>query len=866
MVDKKNGVVYIDAGDTIASVSKACGITAEEFVSLNSKYISTVYDSLDPFVGKPFTYKLDVKTTSNTVEITGFGLQYGTTRTLYLTWAWDHENNKIDHYQVIWSYKTTDLTYNGNVIWYEASNTNVDDALKQNSFNAPENAIAVKVKVRPVTGKDNKDGNGENTEGSYGWTKELEHYFKFDPPAKPSSAPSVTINKYKLTAELNGYYPVCDNCGMREYEAHQCTDPSGVHAFTTQIEFQVVKDDKTIVNTGKASIYTGRATYACNIGAGSLYKVRCRAVRSTLKSDWTDFCSNEKSLPTAPSFNSITVLSKDSVKFEWTKVNSADSYVIQYTTKQEYFDSEGGEVSSITVANDLESTDTVVSRTVYNLATGGTYYVRICAVVDGGGESKWSSVESFILGTKPESPTTWSSTNSVIIGEALNLYWIHNSKDGSSQTYAELELTINGEKQDPIKIRNTTDEELKDKTSVYNYPTDNLDDGAKVEWRVRTAGVLIDDNDDPAYGEWSIMRTVNIYAPPVLTLALTDNLGQDLETLTSFPFNAVCSVMNTANQEPIGYYLTITSNSNYTTIDNTGHDKVISEDTVVYSKYFDKNVSNLIIPLSANDVDLENNANYTVTCTVSMNSGLKAESSATFSVGWDTTTYSPFADIAIDKENLSAYIRPYSNGGDDVLLSVYRREFDGSFMELGSELENSKNIFITDPHPALDYARYRIVAKEKATGAISYSDVHLPVGEKAIIIQWDAQWHDFEATENKLENSPTIGSILRLPYNIDVSDSYTPEVSLVNYIGRSHPVSYYGTHIGQTSSWSTAIPKDDKETLYALRKLAIWMGDVYVREPSGSGYWANITVSFSQTHCEVTIPVTLNIKRVEGGV
>ena len=62
------------------------------------------------------------------------------------------------------------------------------------------------------------------------------------------------------------------------------------------------------------------------------------------------------------------------------------------------------------------------------------------------------------------------------------------------------------------------------------------------------------------------------------------------------------------------------------------------------------------------------------------------------------------------------------------------------------------------------------------------------------------------------------------------------------------------------------IDKSDEETLYALRRLAKWMGDVYVREPSGSGYWANASVSISQKHCEVTIPVTLNITRVEGGV
>ena len=44
------------------------------------------------------------------------------------------------------------------------------------------------------------------------------------------------------------------------------------------------------------------------------------------------------------------------------------------------------------------------------------------------------------------------------------------------------------------------------------------------------------------------------------------------------------------------------------------------------------------------------------------------------------------------------------------------------------------------------------------------------------------------------------------------------------------------------------------------------MGDVYVREPSGSGYWANIKVSYNQKHCALTIPVTLNITRVEGGM
>ena len=108
--------------------------------------------------------------------------------------------------------------------------------------------------------------------------------------------------------------------------------------------------------------------------------------------------------------------------------------------------------------------------------------------------------------------------------------------------------------------------------------------------------------------------------------------------------------------------------------------------------------------------------------------------------------------------------------------------------------------------------------------------------------------------------------MLKLPYNIDISDTNDIDVTMVEYIGRSHPVSYYGTQLGVTSTWNVEIDKRDKNTLYGLRKIAIYKEDVNVREPSGSGYWANVKVSFSQKHCELTIPVTLDITRVEGGI
>lgn len=107
--------------------------------------------------------------------------------------------------------------------------------------------------------------------------------------------------------------------------------------------------------------------------------------------------------------------------------------------------------------------------------------------------------------------------------------------------------------------------------------------------------------------------------------------------------------------------------------------------------------------------------------------------------------------------------------------------------------------------------------------------------------------------------------MIRLPFNIKTTDENDQDVSLVKYIGRKNPVSYYGTQQGITSTWNTDIPKYDDDVVYALRKLAIYPGDVYVREPSGQGYWASISVSFSHSYDSLTIPVTFSITKVEGG-
>lgn len=816
-----NTTYTVKKGDTLSEIAQAKGTTVAKLVELNH-----IVDPNFIVVGQVLiisgTAAKVKKNKTSKAKVVTFGLQSNTDRTMCAVWQWDRTNT--ENYQMRWYYNT------GDGVWFIGEETTTTQ--KQATYEAPANAIQIKFTVMPVS----KKRTVRKKETSYwtaSWSTTQFYDFINNPPSVPQ-VPTVTIEDYKLTAKL-------ENLDVN----------------ATSIHFKVVQDDTVVYKISDTTINTttNSAQYACMVTAGSSYKVACRSARGTLYSDWSEFSSETVTIPNAPpTVTTCKANSETSVYLEWPSVATATSYSIEYTTKREYFDGS----NATTKIYGVEFTHYEIT----GLESGHEYFFRVRAT-NSAGDSGWSGIKSVVVGDEPSAPTTWSSTTTAITGESLYLYWVHNATDESSQTKAELELIIDGVTE-TYTIQNSTDEDEKDKTSVYSIDTSAYKEGSKIQWRVRTAGVTL------VYGEWSIQRTIDIYAPPTLAMSVEDSNGNVLTQITSFPFY-ISALAGPKTQAPIGYHVSISANEMYETVDDIGNTKVVSKGEEIYSKYFDIS-SALLVELSANNIDLENNISYTVTVIVTMNSGLNAESTSTISVAWTDMEYEPNAEIGIDYDNISAYIHPYCVDEDDNLieglyLSVYRREFDGSFTEIIKNADNSDSLFVTDPHPALDYARYRIVATSKTTGAVSYCDLAgYPVGETSIVLQWDEKWTTFDTTNSDELAEPTwSGSLLKLPYNVDVSDAHDADVTTVEYIGRKHPVSYYGTQLGETATWNVAIEKSDKDTLYAIRRLATWMGDVYVREPSGSGYWANVSVSFNQKHRELTIPVTLTLTRVEGG-
>lgn len=833
-------------------------------------------------------------TPTGTVSNLQMGLLTTSEDTLYAFWSNSKEKDTAS-YKLLWTYTTL-----SGVELIDGPKTNTVDedypaASRQVQYPIPSGATKVKLKVLPVAKTEDNNGS-ESAKYNGKWSKEVS--YTVTNPLEVPKTPSLVRdeqNGLKLTAELENLDIEADG-----------------------IQFRLVKDDTKVVETTKAISINKTTNYVSyswsQVDTGSEYKVCCRAVKGKLYSDWSAYSSGVSTIPAKPGrAPTVTATDETTVYATWDAVKAATGYDLQYTTDKKYFDT-----------SDKVTTKSVTDGTAYyvtDMESGKEYFFRLRAK-NSAGESGWTDIVSVIIGEAPAAPTTWSSTTTAIVGEKVILYWVHNSEDGSSETKAKLQLYINGSLLKELVIENTAIGDDKDLTKYYEFDTSPYTEGTTLQWQVQTMGITNE------YGDWSVQRTVDIYAQPTLNLRITDNNGDLISEISAFPIH-IAALPGPETQNPIGYHLSVTADTMYETVDRIGNEIVVNAGDEVYSQHFDTKMD-LEVTLSAGDIDLEQNISYTITCTVTMDSGLNAEKSITMPVTWSEEMYTPNASIGIDTDSYTAYITPYcesthiayrvvafenyeyvltdtvvyyaygepiedgytttgervyegvdgegneiyfcqveeTESVENVFLSVYRREFDGSFTEIASGIPNSKSTTVTDPHPSLDFARYRIVATSAETGAVGYYDMPgYPVGGNAVIIQWDEAWTNFEvAIDEELAQPPWSGSLLMLPYNIDVSDSHDTDVSLIEYIGRSRPVSYYGTHLGEKSTWNLSIDKSDKETLYALRRLAIWMGDVYVREPSGSGYWAHVSVSFSQKHKDVTIPVTLDITRVEGGV
>ena len=560
----------------------------------------------------PVTNNTKVSLKSTTVTITAFGLQADTDRTFFATWDWD--GPYTDKFEVRWFYRTeNNIRFTG----HSGSVDNIDNSQPQSTYNAPTNATHIYFQVKPIA-QTHKVNDSDVEWWTANWSTEKVYNISDLPPAKPSN-PTVTLEDYTLKVEV-----------------------TGVPEDVTSVEFQIIQNDTTVYKVGSSSNLTSIAKFSCNVTPGYDYKVRCRAVKNGQYSEWTDYSNNVQTKPSKPAqINEIRALSGTSLTLNWSESTNAETYELEYATKLEYL----GMSNASTTVNDITGPRYILT----GLGSGEKYFIRVRAS-NAQGKSDWTEAVSIILGSVPAAPTTWSSTTTVIVGEEMKLYWMHNSKDGSKETIAEIECIINNDPPTRVQVFKTN---FSDDVSYYYLITRTLTEGATIRWKVRTAGVTGE------YGPWSATRMISVYAPPSLALTIREpSTYTILNEITRFPFYIIAS-SGPSSQTPIGYHLSVISKDSYETVDNLGNVKMVAAGQEIMSKFYDINKHTLTVEVTPGDIDLENNCRYELQCTVTMDSGLTEEDTISFKVSFVETEYFPTAEILFNRNTISTHIRPY---------------------------------------------------------------------------------------------------------------------------------------------------------------------------------------------------------------
>lgn len=667
---------------------------------------------------------------------------------------------------------------------------------------------------------------------------------------------------------------------------------------TTQVKWEVrtVSYFDTEANSEKSGVtthYSGRdavnndSVLTTPAVRGS--RVQVRAIgrnASKQSSNWSNWSNLLTAIPLKQRI-SCTAQSETAIAVSWvtdgaaTHQTYADSWQVQYAQVDEVFDE-----SKLQWQDGQETKIGEGWACVQSVTTGHLYAFRLRgstsqAQISGDtGYGEWSEIVRCGTGSKPDAPTTFQLYDVISAGETQVLGWAHNCEDNSKSQASRIKF------KDNVLPEQVFNEEDKAFVNLTSSDTLGIPDGTEVVWFAATKSY------HPDWSDWSDAKSFMCYQPPSCTVSLSHDgdLVDSFNPLTSFPLH-VSALVGSPSQKPVSWSVSVSTTEDTEYTDVYDETRFVPAGTVVYQKTFESGEDPLEHDIAVGDVDFDGASTYTLSVTVATDSGLSATSEpATFAVDWDAGEVpEPDAVTEIDESTLTATLIPYcmafyadSEGNEqqydyepgvaaeryqqNVLLSVYRIESDGSFTLLKDKIVNSGTYGVVDPHPALTDGGYRIVATDQSTGAQAFTDTEgIDFECASIVINWDESWNQGYGLldEDDTSGSEYTGRILELPYNIQTSEQGAKDNGLVQYIGRKAPVSYYGTQQGRTASWSVDIERNDSDTLASLRELQVYMGDCYVREPFGGGYWANVDVSFNTDYKSLAIPVTLDITKVD---
>ena len=569
-----------------------------------------------------------------------------------------------------------------------------------------------------------------------------------------------------------------------------------------------------------------------NLARGKKIYLRAR-VQTTRNekraSEWqykTDMGGGEESAvvgetkPKKPMGVYANAVDNTSVEVAWDRADGADTYTVEYVPDNKaYFNTNPSLIS--------RQEGIVATRfTPIDLESGKTYFFRVSAVNDSG-ESPWSEIVKAKTSSPPEAPTLYPTKQAYMYGEVAVLRWLHNLTDGSEQTSAE--VRVNGNLYQTVE-----GSEMRVELPLL----DGFHDGDTVKWRVRTKGAHNE------FSPWSEVRQFKVFEEPELDMEVRQ-ITKDGPTVNgSTPFGSyplfIILDASGGGGKVRAYDVSIIASESVGYLDWFGRTVHVAAGEPVWHMRFDVKYDPCLVRIGPGSLLLSSEGEYRVEASVAMASGLSASAvSDDFRIDFSDYIPAPDCTVTYDPINMTADIVPYCYGRlgnlrNHTLLSVYRFDTAGVLTLLRDNIPNTKDVTITDPHPPFGTCWYQVTAKDTQTGAYSFGSNGDDSTHNSAVIQFG------EGDEPVTENGSYTGYTLDGLYNRSFSESGSVKKTLVAYDGREREVSYYGTQLGETLSYSCEFPSNDEEKLALVRKLKATRDDCYIRESTGFGCWVSL--------------------------
>lgn len=237
---------------------------------------------------------------------------------------------------------------------------------------------------------------------------------------------------------------------------------------------------------------------------------------------------------------------------------------------------------------------------------------------------------------------------------------------------------------------------------------------------------------------------------------------------------------------------------------------------------------------------LDDTASYRIVAIIQDKYGQVAPAEQEFVVAWEHQALMPNAQMAVDQENLLAFIKilepEEGTVADGDVCDIYRASVDGWELVYDGAAFGSTYV---DPYPTIgEHGGHRVVYRTFNGDYITPNN--------------GFAWIDFDPEDGDLIQSYRHiidfgGDRCEVMFNTDLSNTWSKDFQKTKYLGGSI-VGDWNAGVDKSGSISTYEITSDISNIEALHRLAEYEGECRIRTTDGSNYVGNVDVSESVPH------------------